>query len=146
MYRIDQIEDALVGALAAAGYRAKPYTLEPDMKDLARETGETPVALVSYHHCGAAKTATFQLRRGLDFHFHIYVAARNLRSRSASAAMRGDAASAGLYAALDAFRALLENNSLGLTAQPMLFMAETPIHRSAGLSAYRQEWKITVME
>ena len=146
MYRIDELEDALAGTLTAAGYRARPYTLEPDLKDLARETGETPAALVSYHRCDAAKTATFQLRRGLDFHFHIYVAARNLRSLSASAATRGDAAGAGLYAALDGVRALLAGNRLGLAAQPLLFIAETPIARSANLSAYRQEWQITVME
>ena len=146
MYRIDELEDALVNALTAAGFAAKPYTLEPGGKDLARETGEKPAALVSYHRCGAAKTATFQLRRGLDFHFHIYVVARNLRSLTASAATRGDAAGAGVYAALDGLRALLAGNRLGLAAQPLLFIEETPVARSANLSAYRQEWQITVME
>ena len=146
MYRIDELEDALVSALAAAGCRAKPYALEPTLNDLARETGERPAVLVSYHRCGAAKTATFQLRRGLDFHFHLHVVARNLRSLSASAATRGDAAGAGLYATLDSLRALLAGNRLGLAAQPLQFIAETPITRSANLSAYRQEWQLTVME
>lgn len=146
MYRLDELEDALVNALTTAGYRAKPYTLEPGAADLARETGEKPAALVSYHRCGAAKIATFQLRRGLDFHFHVYVVARNLRSLSASAATRGDAAGAGLYAALDGMRALLAGNQLGLAAQPLLFIAETPIARSATLSAYRQEWQLTIIE
>ncbi len=146
MYRINELEDALVGALAAAGYRAKPYTLEPALNDLAREIGERPAALVSYHRCGAAKTATFQLRRGLEFQFHLYVVARNLRSLSASAATRGDAAGAGLYAALDGLRALLAGNRLGLAAQPLQFIAETPIARAASLSAYRQEWQLTIFE
>ncbi len=146
MYRIDELEDALVNAITAAGYRAKPYTLEPGPNDLARETGETPAALVSYHRCGAAKTAPFQLRRGLEFHFHLFVVARNLRSLSASAATRGDAAGAGLYAALDGLRALLAGNRLGLAAQPLQFIAETPVARSANLSAYRQEWQWTVIE
>ncbi len=145
MYRIDQLEDALVSAIITAGFTAKPYTNEPDAKFISTETGETPLALVTYHHCEVAKTATFQLRNGVDFHFHLYVAARNLRSLSASAATRGTGGN-GLYAALDGLRALLAGNRLGLTAQPLLFISETPIHRSAGLSAYRQEWKITVME
>lgn len=144
MYRIDEIEDALVSAITTAGFAATPYTNEPDAKFLSQEVGETPLVLVTYHHCEAAKSVTFNLRNGVDFYFRLFVVARNLRALSKSAATRGTGTN-GLYAALDSLRSLLSENSLGFTAQPMAFISEIPSHRSAGLSAYQQEWKLTVM-
>jgi hypothetical protein len=146
MYRISAIEDAIVAAVKGAGYAARPYNRAPDEKDLAREAAETPAALVAFHRCEPAKTRTFGLCRGMDFHFHIFIAARNLRGISGANAARGDALSAGIYQALDAVRGALAGNALGLAAQPMEFVSEEAISRAPQLSVYRQEWKLTVVE
>lgn len=146
MYRIDQLEDALSSAISATGTVVRPYNLGEDPKDLAREAAERPVALVAFQRCVPAAEATFARRRGLEFGFHLLVAARNLRASSALPAARGDAASPGIYQTLDALRNALSESVLGLTIQPLAFVAEEAVVRRANLSVYRQEWKITVYE
>lgn len=147
MYKINQLEDSIVAAIKASGIAsARPYNLMPDEKDLAREAAEKPAALVAFHRNELAKIKSFQHPNGMDFHFHIFVAARNLRGISGADAARGDQSSAGIYQTLDALRNALAGNTLGLLAQPMAFVAEEAVSRTPRLSVYRQEWKLSVIE
>jgi hypothetical protein len=146
MYKIHELEDALVAAIRAAGIAARPYNLAPEDKDLERETSERPVALVVFGGAEAATGRTFSHRSGMDFFFHVYAAARNLRGIAATQAVRGDAANPGIYHVLDGLRGALGGNAFGLLVQPMLFVSENAVSRTPRLNVYRQEWKLTVCE
>lgn len=146
MYRIHDIEDALVTALKNAGIAARPYHLSAEGQNLEREAGGTPVALVAYAGAEAAKVRTFASRAGMDYTFHVYASARNLRDISATGAARGDVASSGIYGLLAAVRTALGGNRLGLLIQPLRLAAETALVKTPRLSVYRQDWRITVVE
>lgn len=143
MYRIDELEDAIVAAAIVAGYDAKALNDAPEEKLLEKETGTGPKVFVVFQSAKEAGART-TLRKGMDFYFRILVAARNLRGSSAAA--RGDVSSTGIYNVLDGLRTALGGNSLGLDAQPMEWISETAQRRAPNLSVYIQEWNITVFD
>jgi predicted transcriptional regulator len=143
MYRIDQLEDAIVAAIVAAGYGAKPFSREPAADEISGEITEEPATLVIFDRTEPAKTG-FASLKGIDFYFNLVVTLRNLGGQSA--AERGDGPFAGIYEILDGLRAALQENSLGLNVQPMVWLSEKPLRRTQRQSAYSQEWKLTVYE
>ena len=143
MYQIEELEDAIVAAIKEGGYDAKSVSREPTEAELSNETGESAVALVIYDRDEPAEM-NFASVKGTDFYFHLVVTARNLSG--AGAAERGDATALGIYGLLNRLKLLLAENSLGLSAQPMVFISEKPLLRTQRISAYAQEWKLTVYE
>lgn len=143
MYKIGELEDAIVTAIATGGYSASPFNRAPDLKELEKEMTEEPAVLVVYDSSERASLRT-AAKRGIDFSFQLYVMARNLRG--ATSAARGDVSSVGIYDVLDALRSSLIGNSLGLLAQPMIWLSEKSFSRSVRHSVYLQSWKITVFE
>jgi len=143
MYRIDELEDAIVSTAITAGYDAKPMNRRPLESELAKEAGEKPVVLVVFQECEKSAT-NFTIHKGTDFLFRFFVAARNISVPTA--AERGDAVSTGIYAVLNGLRTTFNGNSLGLTAQPMVWLSEKAEVRSGRLSVYSQDWRISVYE
>ena len=143
MYRVDEIEDAIVATVKAAGIDAKVFSREPTAARITAETTEKPVTLVIFERCEPAGT-NFASLKGTDFFFHLVVAARNLSGNAA--AERGDGSTTGIYELLNGIRQALFESTLGLTVQPMLFQSEKPLARTQRLSTYTQEWKLTVYE
>lgn len=143
MYRIDQLEDAIVAAIVAAGYDAKVFSREPALDEISGEITEEPATLVIFDRTEPAKTG-FASLKGIDFYFNLVVTLRNLGGQSA--AERGDGSLAGIYEILDGLRAALQENSLGLKVQPMVWLSEKPLRRTQRQSAYSQEWKLSVYE
>ncbi|MEE8483050.1 MAG: phage protein Gp37 [Nitrospinota bacterium] len=143
MYKIDELEDAIVSVLTAAGYDAAAFDDEPDYEKYAGLAKESPIVLVAFDGAEPAKPQT-TLRKGIAFRFRLAVIARNLRGSYKAA--RGDATSSGIYAALDGLRSALVGNTLGLNAQPMVWLSENAQSRDPRLNVYRQSWSITVFE
>ena len=143
MYQIAELEEAIVAAIKDAGYDAKPVSRNPTPAELADETTEGAAALVIYDRDEPSEM-NFASVKGTDFYFSLVVTARNLSG--SGAAERGDATTAGIYGLLNGLKSLLAENSLGLNAQPMVFISEKPLLRSQRISAYAQEWKLTVYE
>ncbi|GMT42822.1 MAG: hypothetical protein IEMM0002_1233 [bacterium] len=143
MYRIDQLEDAIVSVVTTAGYDVRPMNRAPVESELSKEALEKPVVLVVFQKCERAET-NFNTWKGSDFIFQLFIAARNLKS--ADAAERGDAASTGIYSILEGLRGTLGGNDLGLTIQPMAWLSEKAEIRTGRLSVYSQDWKITIYE
>ncbi len=143
MYRVDQLEDAIVAEIVSAGYDARAFSREPAAGEIAGEAAEKPVALVIFDRCEPADT-NFASLKGTDFYFRLVVTARNLGGQSA--AERGDAVFTGIYDVLNSLRAALNETTLGLAVQPMVFQSEKPLTRAQRLSTYAQEWKLTVYE
>jgi hypothetical protein len=143
MYRIEELEDAIVAAIKEAGYDAKSVNREPTKAEISGETSESAAALVIYDRDEPAEM-NFASVKGTDFFFNLVVTARNLSGQSA--AERGDATTTGIYGMLNGLKSLLTENSLGLSAQPMVFISEKPLLRTQRISAYAQEWKLTVYE
>lgn len=143
MYKVDELEDAIAAAIVSAGYDAKAVSREPSAAQLSVETSEQPLTFVIFERTEPADM-NFAAVKGTDFYFTLVVTARNLSGQSA--AERGDGSHAGIYELLSGLKAALTENSLGLTAQPMVFISEKPLQRTQRQSAYAQEWKLTVYE
>lgn len=143
MYRIEEMEVAIVTAIKDAGYDARSVTREPTAAEISGETGEKPAALVIYDRAEPAEM-NFASVKGTDFYFDIVVTARNLSGRGA--AERGDGTTGGIYELLNGLKSALTGSSLGLTVQPMVFISEKPLRRTQRQSAYAQEWRLTVYE
>lgn len=143
MYRVDEIEDAIVATVKAAGIDAKAFSREATEARIAAQTTENPVALVIFDRCEPTGI-NFASLKGTDFFFRLVVAARNLGDHGA--AERGDGSTTGIYELLGGIRQALFESTLGLTVQPMLFQSEKPLTRTQRLSTYAQEWKLTVYE
>jgi len=143
MYRIEELEDAIVTAIKDAGYDARSVSREPTAAEISGETGEEPAALVIYGRAEPSEM-NFASLKGTDFYFNVVVTARNLSG--GSAAERGDGTTPGIYGLLNGLKGALTGNSLGLAAQPMVFISEKPLLRTQRQSAYAQEWKLTVYE
>lgn len=143
MYRIEEMEDAIAAAIGNAGYDAKVVSREPTAAELSSKTGEEPATLVIYDRAEPSEI-NFASVKGTDFYFNLVVTARNLSERGA--AERGDGNTTGIYEVLNGLKNVLTGSSLGLAAQPMVFISEKPLLRTQRLSAYAQEWKLTVYE
>jgi len=143
MYRIEEMEDAIVAAIVEAGYDARTLNREPTAAELSGETNEKPVTLVIYDRTEPSEM-NFASVKGTDFYFNLVVTARNLGGRSA--AERGDGTTVGIYGLLNGLKSALTDSTLGLTAQPMVFISQKPLRRTQRQSAYAQEWKLTVYE
>jgi len=143
MYRIEELEDAIVTAIKNAGYDARSVSREPAAAELLSETGESPAALVIYDRAEPSEM-NFASVKGTDFYFNVVVTARNLSGPNA--AERGDGTTTGIYGLLNGLKGALTENSLGLNAQPMVFISEKPLLRTQRQSAYAQDWKLTVYE
>lgn len=143
MYRIEELEAAIVTAIKDARYEAKSVSREPTEAELSKETFEGAAAFVIYDR-DEPSDMNFASVKGTDFYFSIVVTGRNLSGQGA--AERGDATVTGIYEMLNGLKSLLNENSLGLNAQPMVFISEKPLLRTQRLSAYAQEWKLTVYE
>lgn len=143
MYRIDELEDAIVSTAITAGYDAKPMNRRPLESEFAKEVGEKPLVLVVFEKCEKSAT-NFTMHKGTDFTFRFFVATRNMSGQTI--AERGDVISTGIYAVLNGLRVTFDGSSLGLTAQPMVWLSEKAELRSGRLSVYSQDWKISVYE
>lgn len=143
MYRIDEIEDAIVNAAIAAGYSARPFNRAPVETEIEKEAAEKPSTLVVFERAEPARLRTSSIK-GTVFHFQLFVTARNLRG--ATSAVRGDASSIGIYSVLDGIRSALEGSSLGLTAQPINWVSQKAYTRTSRYSVYLQTWSLTVFE
>lgn len=143
MYQIYELEDVLVSALENASLKARSFNGEPDEEEFSREVITSPLVLVVFNRSERAGIMSASLK-GTEFYFHLYVAARNLRSSSSAA--RGDFGTAGIYEVLETVRQTLSGSTLGLNIQPTQWVSEKPHIRSRRLSVYIQEWKLEAFE
>ena len=148
MYTIEQIEDAIIAALAplkvdyapgegdpaiyATVKTIKSYQAELDSEDdIARAARLFPAVIVvymgsTYIDHGSRKIETLQ--------YELFVCDKNLRLEAE--ARRGGNANPGTYAMLHGVRDLLYGKQLGKEIYPFKLNRETPVFLGMGLSIY----------
>jgi len=143
MYRVNEFEDAIITALDGAGVKASPFSRKPVSDEFKKEVVTSPKVFVVFIGANISTPRTVLTKRIL-FSFHLFLIARNLRSKSS--ATRGDVATLGIYDLLDSVRNALEGTDLGLNIQPLRFIRESPFENSESQSIYRQEWALEIFE
>ena len=142
MYTIEQIEDAIIAALAplkvSLGIREiKSYQGELEEADLKKMTGNFPAIYVVYGGSGyVGRGARKQETLGLE----LFVCDKSLRGEEE--ARRGGAKNPGTYRMLRECRALVTGQNLGLAElTPFEIQRDTPIWFGGGVSIYAQGYE-----
>lgn len=141
-YTIEQIEDAIIAALAplkvSLGIREiKSYQGELEEEDLKKMAGKFPAIYVVYGGSGyGAHGARKQEKMGLE----LFVCDKSLRSEEE--ARRGGAANPGTYKMLRECRDLITGKNLGLAElTPFEIQHDTPVFFGGGVSIYAQGYE-----
>ncbi len=142
MYTIEQIEDAIIAALAplkvSLGIREiKSYQGELEEADLKKMAGNFPAIYVVYGSSGyVAHGARKQEKMG----FELFVCDKTLRVEAE--ARRGGAKNPGTYRMLRECRSLITGKNLGLAElTPIEIQHDTPVWFGGGVSIYAQGYE-----
>jgi phage gp37-like protein len=156
MYTIEQIEDAIIAALAPlkVGYTPvgesdpavwrtcrtiKTYQGELDDEDaIARVIRLLPAVLTVYGGSGYAAHGARKIEKPT---FTLFVCDKSLRSEAE--ARRGGAGNPGAYALLNGVRDLLYGEQLSLEIAPLELLRERPIWFGQGISIYSADYETT---
>jgi len=153
MYTIEQIEDAIIAALAPlkVGYAAeegdpaiygtirtiKSYQSELDTEEeLARAVRLFPALLVMY---GGSVYGEHGGRKIETMAYIIFACDRNLRAEAE--ARRGGSGNPGTYAMLNGVRDLLAGKQLGLNIYPLKPIREAAEFKVGAVSIYSAEYE-----
>jgi len=141
-YDIEQIEDAVIAALAplkdAIGVREiKSYQGELEEADLRKTVKNFPAIYVIY---GGSEYTAHGARKIESPGLTLFVADRTLRGEEE--ARRGGANNPGTYRMLRECRRLLCGRNLGLDdLNPLEILRDAPVWFGSGISVYAQEYE-----
>lgn len=142
MYTIEQIEDAIIAALAplkaSLGVRTiKSYQAELDSEDdIARAARLFPAIIAVY---GGSEYADHGSRKIETMTYMLFICDKNLRAEGE--ARRGGVGNPGTYAMLNAVRDLLYGKKMSLQIFPLKLPREKPVYLGMGLSIYSAEYE-----
>ncbi|MBW2559969.1 MAG: DUF1834 family protein [Deltaproteobacteria bacterium] len=140
-YTIEQIEDAIITALAdlqaSLGVRTiKSYQGELEEGDIKRLIALFPAIYVVY---GGSTYAEHGPRKIEKMTYHLFVCDKNLRAEDE--ARRGGIQNPGTYAMLDSVRDLLFGKQLSLEIYPLGLIRQMPVWFGGGISVYGAEYE-----
>ncbi|MFZ5774028.1 MAG: phage protein Gp37 [Thermodesulfobacteriota bacterium] len=141
-YPVEQIEDAIVGALAplkaSLGVREiKSYQGELEEADIKKMMARFPAIYVVY---GDSVYGSHGARKPETMTFSLFVCDRSLRSEEES--RRGGAQNPGTYRMLRECRNLITGKNLGLAElKPFEILRDLSIWSGDGISIYAQDYE-----
>jgi phage gp37-like protein len=145
MYTTEQLEDAIISALAglktSLNVRTiKTYYGELDSEeDLARASMLFPAVLAVYGGSNYIKKGARKIEKP---RFLLFVCDKSLRNNEES--RRGGPGNPGTYAILESIRDLLVGQQLSLDIAPFELLSVNPVWFSKGVSIYSAEYETAV--
>jgi len=141
MYTVEQIEDALIAALAtlkgSLGVRTiKSYQGELEEDDIKKLIALFPAIYVVY---GGSEYKEHGARKVEFMRYHFFTCDKNLRAEEE--ARRGGANNPGTYAMLDAIRDKLYGQQLSLEIYPLRLVRQAAVWFGSGISVYGAEYE-----